>query len=790
MKFPDLNHEIVILDGAMGTMLQKMGMKPGTRPELLNIEKPEWPASVHEAYAKAGSRIVCANTFGANRLKLKNTGYTVEEIIEAGIQNAKKAVQEQACVALDIGPLGELLEPMGSLTFEEACALFAQEVKAGAKAGADCILIETMSDLYETKAALLAAKENSDLPVLVCMTFEKDGRTFTGCTIESMAATLEGLGADAIGFNCSTGPDITAGFLKQLTSLTHLPVIAKPNAGLPDPVDGHYDMDADEFSRILSQTQADGVSVFGGCCGTTPEYIAKLSAALKDKKPAAHSVNKAGTICTPSHPVRLDQPRVIGERINPTGKKRFQKALLEKDLDYIVSVALEQKEAGADLLDVNVGFPGVDEEEILPSVVRKLQSVIDLPLQLDSSNPEALKKAMRIYNGKPAINSVNGKDEVLDALLPSIKKYGAAVVGLALDEEGIPKTWNKRVEIARKILERAQKEGISKEDVWIDPLCLTVSAQQDQARQTLQAIRFLHGELGLHTVLGVSNISFGLPQRALINRTFLVQALEEGLSLAILNPNVKESMDAIAAFKVLNGDDPASTRYLERFALQNEENGQQKAPKEAHGLSLEEAVEKGLQKEAASVAQELLEKKSELEIVEQNLIPALDTVGEKYEKGILFLPQLLSAAMAAQSVFEVLKTSLALKGEESVSKGTIVLATVQGDIHDIGKNIVKTVLENYGFKVIDLGKDTDPMLIVDTVKKENIKLVGLSALMTTTLPAMEKTTKLLKQLDHPPFVMVGGAVVTEEYARSIGADFYARDAKESASYARKVFENE
>lgn len=789
MKFPDLNNEIVILDGAMGTMLQKKGLKPGAKPELLNLEQPDWPASVHKAYVEAGSRIVCANTFGANALKLKGTGVSVEEAITTGIGLAKEAVADKACVALDIGPLGELLEPMGSLTFEEAYNLYSEVVAAGVKAGADCILIETMSDLYETKAALLAAKEHSNLPVLVCMTFEPDGRTFTGCTIESMAATLEGLGADAIGFNCSTGPDITAGFLKKLAGLTHLPIIAKPNAGLPDPVDGHYDMEAEEFSDILSSLQENGVSIFGGCCGTRPEYIEKLAQKLKDKKPATHPVEKHGIVCTPSKPVILDQARVIGERINPTGKKRFQQALLEKDLDYIVSVALDQKDAGADILDVNVGFPGVDEVEMLPAVVKKLQSVIDLPLQLDSSNPEALKKAMRIYNGKPAVNSVNGKDEVLKALLPSIKKYGAAVVGLALDEEGIPQTSQKRLEIARKILRAARALDISKDNLWIDPLCLTVSAQQDQARETLAAIRMIHDELGLHTVLGLSNISFGLPQRALINRTFLIQALEEGLTLPILNPNVKENMNAIAAFKVLHGDDIASTAYLERFAAQQDTPKQAAGPA-AQKMSLEQAIEKGLQKEAATQAKALLNEMSELDIVEKHLIPALDVVGEKYEKGILFLPQLLSAAMAAQSVFDVLKTSLAAKGEESVSKGTIVLATVQGDIHDIGKNIVKTVLENYGFKVIDLGKDTDPALIVDTVKKENIKLVGLSALMTTTLPAMEKTTRLLKQLDHPPFVMVGGAVVTEEYARSIGADFYAKDAKESANYARKVFADE
>lgn len=787
MQCPDFNNEIVLLDGAFGTMLQKKGLKPGEAPDLLNLTSPELVTSIHQEYVEAGSQIVLANTFGSNREKLAGSGHSVEEVIRAAIANAKKAAADRAAVALDIGPCGQLLEPMGTLPFEEAVDLFAEMVKAGVKAGADLIVIETMSDLYETRAALLAAKENSSLPVLVTMTFEEDGRTFTGCSLESMAATLEGLQADAIGLNCSTGPAEMTALLKKLTTLTRLPVIAKPNAGFPDPRSGHYHMGPEEFAALLAPLREAGVRLFGGCCGTTPECIAALAEALQDRTPVLQEVKADSAVCTPQTFVPIDQVRIIGERINPTGKKRFQQALKEKDLDYIVSVGLSQQEAGADILDVNVGMPGIDEEEMLPAVVKKLQSVLDIPLQLDSSSPTALEKALRVYNGKPAVNSVNGKKEVLDALLPVIRKYGAAVVGLTMDEEGIPDSAKKRVDIAKRIVQAAAEHGIPAYDVWIDALSLTVSAQQNQAMETLKAIRQLKQETDCHFVLGVSNISFGLPNRPLLGAAFLQQAMEEGLDLPIINPNQKEMADAVAAWKVLHCEDEGAAKYIERFAGENSVSAPSAAPETS--LSLEEAIARGLKSEAAALAREELKYRKELDIVESILIPALDRVGADYESGKLFLPQLLSAAGAAQSVFEVLKTSLSEKGEESVKKGPVILATVQGDIHDIGKNIVRTVLENYGFAVIDLGRDVAPETVLQAVRDNEARLCGLSALMTTTLPAMEKTVQVLRREAPWCQTVVGGAVVTEDYARDIQADYYAKDARATAEIARKVFQD-
>lgn len=796
-----IQNKTLILDGAFGTMLQKKGMHAGEKPEVLNITNPGLIQEIHKEYIDAGSDVIYANTFGANALKMKDTGHSVEELIHAALQNARQAGKPDTLVALDVGPLGELLEPMGTLSFEDAYAYYSQMMEA-AKDEADLIVIETMTDLYEAKAALLAAKENTDLPVFVTMTFEPNGRTFTGCTIESMAHTLEGLQADAIGLNCSAGPDQLGPLLKELCTITRLPVIAKPNAGLPDPIDGHYHMNPESFLENMQEVAGYGVSILGGCCGTTPEYIKKLAENFKNKDLQPRDVKPVSFVCTPAHPLRIDQVRMIGERINPTGKKRFQKALLEKDFDYIISVALEEAEAGADILDVNVGYPGVDEVEMLPETVKKLQAVIDLPLQLDSSNADALEAALRIYNGKPSVNSINGNPEVQDRLLPIIHKYGASVVGLTLsDAGGIPQSAQGRFEIAKQILSAARKAGVSDEDVWIDCLVLTVSAQQDQARQTLQAVRRVHDELGLQTVLGVSNISFGLPNRPLITRTFLTQALEEGLSLPIVNPNQKEIRDAVAAFKVLSGQDSNSQAYIEAYANANPApetagSSSQAAPvskksaqdQAASKITLQDAVIKGLKNEAAALAREALQTRPELSLVEEDLIPALDIVGNRYEKGTLYLPQLLSAAGAAQSVFEVIRDSLAAKGEEEVKKGTLIMATVQGDIHDIGKNIVKTVLENYGYEVIDLGKDVDPQLVYDTVIEKDVKLVGLSALMTTTLPAMEKTIALLHTLPNPPKIMVGGAVVTDEYAKKAGADFYCRDANDSVKAAREVFQ--
>lgn len=789
--------KITILDGAMGTVLQSRGLQPGGVPELLNLTQPELLRGVYRDYIAAGSDVIYANTFGANALKLARTGRSVGEIVTAAIRLAKEAAAGTGVkVALDVGPLGELLEPMGTLPFERAYELFREVAVAGAAAGADLAVIETMTDLYEARAALLAVKENTDLPALVTMSFEESGRTFTGCTVASMARTLTGLGADAIGLNCSLGPDRLAPLLRELCENTRLPVIAKPNAGLPDPVDGHYDMDAAAFANVLAPMADAGVGVFGGCCGTSPDYVRGVAERLKGKTPVSRGFKRESFVCTPVKPLPLTGVRVIGERINPTGKKRFQQALLENDLDYILDMAVAQEDAGADILDVNVGYPGVDEVTMLPRVVKALQGTTSLPLMLDSSNAAALEAGLRVYNGKAAVNSVNGDQEVMERILPLIKKYGASVVGLCLDKSGVPQTAEQRFEIAKRILDAALSYGIPREDVWIDCLTLTVSAQQEQARETLKALRMVREELGLQTVLGVSNISFGLPNRALVTRTFLIEAMHAGLTLPILNPNLAELMDAVAAFRVLSGEDESCRAYVERFADYEPpkagasnvvSSAKKEKPAQNAALTLSDAVIRGLKAEAAALAAELLQTESELSLVDGHLIPALDKVGEGYEAGRVFLPQLLSAAQAAQAVFEVIRERLAERGGESVKRGRLLVATVRGDVHDIGKDIVKTVLENYGYEVVDLGRDVPPEAVVDAVREQGIRLVGLSALMTTTLAAMEETVALLRALPDPPKTFVGGAVVTPEYAERIGADYYAKDAKASVEIARAVF---
>jgi len=783
-----LYNGITILDGAMGTVLQQRGLPPGGQPELLNFTRPELLRAIYREYIDAGSQIIYANTFGANALKLARTGRSVDEVVSAAVAVAREAAAGTGVkVSLDLGPLGELLEPLGTMPFERAYELFREAAVAGEKAGADLVSIETMTDLYEAKAALLAVKANTRLPVFATMSFERNGRTFTGCTIPSMARTLEGLGADAIGLNCSLGPDLLGPLLRELCENTRLPVIAKPNAGLPDPATGAYGMGPEEFVNALLPCLEMGVTIFGGCCGTSPEYIRALARALEGKMPAPRAYRPAGFVCSAMTPCFLDGVRVIGERVNPTGKKRFQQALLENDLDYILDVAVQQEDAGADILDVNVGFPGVDEASMLPRVVKKLQSAVPLPLQLDSSNPAALEAGLRVYNGKAAVNSVNGERAVLDRILPIVKKYGASVVGLCLDEKGIPQTAGGRVAIARRILDAALAYGIPAEDVWIDCLTLTVSAQQGQARETLKAVRMVREELGLQVVLGVSNISFGLPNRPLVTQNFLIQAMAAGLTLPIVNPNQREMMDAVAAFKVLSGEDAGSRDYIARFAGAAPRAAAPAPKVGGASLTLEDAIVRGLEGDAGRLAREALESQDELSLVEGRLIPALDRVGEDYEAGQAFLPQLLSAAQAAQAVFEVIKTSIAEKGGAPVKKGKFAIATVKGDIHDIGKNIVRTVMENYGYEAVDLGRDVPPEVILETVREQGIRLVGLSALMTTTLPAMEETIRLLKTLPEPPVVWVGGAVVTPEYAAQMGADYYARDARQSVEIARKVF---
>ena len=776
--------EIILLDGGMGTMLQAAGLPIGQLPELWNVTRPEAVTAIHRRYVEAGSRVLYTNTFGANRCKAAGCGRSVRELVEGGVRCARAAAEgRDVKVALDIGPTGRLLEPLGDLGFEEACEIFREIVVSGAEAGADLIVVETMSDLNEMRAAVLAAKENSNLPVWATMTFEATGRSFLGVTVGAMALTLTGLGVDALGFNCSLGPKELLGLVRELREWTALPLILKPNAGLPDPATGEYHITPEEFAAELSQAPALGVSILGGCCGTTPEFIRAAAAALRDLRPAPRPKKTRCGVCSATTVAETNAVRVIGERINPTGKKRFQQALREGDIDYIVLRGVEQQDAGADILDVNVGLPGLDEPEMMRRTVRALQAAVDLPLQIDSSDPKAIEAGLRACCGKAVVNSVNGKAEVLETVLPLCKKYGAAVVGLCMDENGIPQDWRGRVAIARRILDAALAHGVAKEDVFIDCLTLTVSAQQEQAVETLRAVRAVKEELGLHTVLGVSNISFGLPARETITRSFLTQAMYAGLDLPIVNPNQSAMMDAVAAFRVLSGQDRDSEDYIRRFAAAPAEA----APVQNGGeISLGEAIMRGLPREAAALTAKALEEMDELETVERLLIPALDRVGERYERGEIFLPQLMKAASAACAGFDLIRTRIAKRGGSAVSKGKIVLATVRGDIHDIGKNIVRVVLENYGYTVVDLGRDVPPQTVVEAAIREDAKLVGLSALMTTTVKSMAETIEALRESGHDCRIMVGGAVLTEEYAAQIGADYYAKDAKQSADIARKV----
>lgn len=786
MEFKQLlNKEFVCLDGAMGTMLQAKGLKMGETPEVLNIEKPQWLIDIHKEYINAGADIVYANTFGANRYKLSKCGYTVADIIKSGIDNALTACKgTDTLVALDIGPIGQLLEPTGTLTFEEAYDIFKEEIFAGKDS--DLIVFETMTDLYELKAAVLAAKENSDKPIICTMTFEENMRTFTGCSISSMALTLEGLGVDAIGVNCSLGPAELYPVVEELCKWTNLPVVVKPNAGLPDPVTNEYNISPVEFAELMEKMIPLGVKIFGGCCGTNPEYIRELNKAVCDKKyvKTVHYIPAA--CCTPSNTVIINRPRIIGERINPTGKKRFQAALKEGDIDYILGQAIEQIHAGADILDVNVGLPGIDEKAMMIRAVKALQGVTDVPLQLDSTIPEVLEHALRVYNGKPIVNSVNGEEKSLQTVLPLVKKYGAAVVGLCLDENGIPKTAEGRFNIAKKILDRALEMGIRREDVYIDCLTLTVSAEQAGAMETLNAVERVKNELGLKTVLGVSNISFGLPERVIVNHNFLAMALTKGLDLPIINPNIESMTATVRAFNVLAGYDENSVEYIGVYGKEKKDNVPK--PDVNNNIDLPYALENGLKHEGAKLTEELLKNNDPMKIINEILIPALDKTGNEFESGKIFLPQLILTAGVAQSCFEVIKNHFAKTGEKSVSKGKIIVATVKGDIHDIGKNIVKVLLENYGYDVIDLGKDVDYKAVLDCAVENNVHLVGLSALMTTTLGSMEKTIKLLRDNNVDCKIMVGGAVLTPEYAKQIGADFYAKDAKESCDIAKKVFE--
>ena len=783
----------VLLDGGMGTMLQARGLKLGEYPELAALEHPDWLLDIHRAYVAAGSQILCANTFGANREKLRRTGRTVEEVIPPSIALARQAAGGRALVALDLGPIGQLLEPTGSLDFETAVDIFAQEVRAARDAGADLVMVETMTDLQECRAALLAVKENSDLPVMVSLTYEERGRTFLGHSPAAAALTLEGMGADAIGVNCSLGPREMPPLVEELTRWTTLPISVKPNAGLPDPGGAGYDITAEEFADAMAALTQLGVKCYGGCCGTTPDYIAKLAQALEGRTIRAIPRSVPAAVCCPTGVVPIDRVRVIGERINPTGKKRMKEALRLGDVDFMLGQALEQLQAGADILDVNVGLPEIDEGAMMERVVKALQGVADAPLQLDSTRPEVLERALRVYCGKAIVNSVNGDEESWSAILPLVKKYGAAVVGLTLDKNGIPHSTQARLDIARRILDAALSYGIRREDVYIDCLTLTVSAEQEGAAQTLEALERVHRELGLKTVLGVSNISFGLPARPLINQNFLTMAMTKGLDLPILNPNVDTMMAAVRSYHLLMNIDREARDFIAAYggaAVTTSIEGPretQPAAAQAGQKDLGAVVAAGLRGEAAAATRALLEQKDPMEIVDQVLIPALDQVGADFEAGRVFLPQLIQSAGAAQAAFEVIRAQMPARPEgEQGEKGPIVLATVKGDIHDIGKNIVKVLLENYGYTVIDLGKDVDPEAVVTAARERGAPLVGLSALMTTTLPSMEETIARLRAAGLPCKVVVGGAVLTAEYAQKIGADFYARDAKQSVDVARQV----
>lgn len=803
----EIRKRIVFFDGGTGSLLQANGLKPGELPETWNILHPEIVTKLHYDYLEAGADIVKTNTFGANGLKFNDAGeYGLDEIVAAAMENAKKAVSkagDKGYIALDIGPTGKLLKPLGDLGFEEAYRLFSDVVAIGAREGADLVLIETMSDSYEVKAAVLAAKENCNLPVFATMIFDSKGKLLTGGTVESTVALLEGLGVDALGINCGLGPVQMKGILADIMKAASVPVIVNPNAGLPRSEGGRtfYDIDADEFAGTMREIVEMGACVVGGCCGTTPEHIRKTIALCKDQPARMPEKKNRTVISSYAQAVEIDKnPVLIGERINPTGKSKFKQALRDHNLEYILREGVAQQDNGAHVLDVNVGLPEIDEAAMMEEVVMELQSIIDLPLQIDTSNIQAMERALRVYNGKPLINSVNGKQEVMEAVFPLVKRYGGVVVALALDEDGIPETADGRLKVAEKIYAKASEYGIERKDIVIDALCMTVSSDSRGAITTLETVRRVRDELGGKTILGVSNISFGLPQREIVNAAFFTMALQNGLNAAIINPNSEAMMRSYYSFRVLADLDPQCSEYISVYSgqvatlgqtvRQGGGSGKADGSGSAMSASLAESIERGLKESAHQAVTELLKTLEPLVIINEEMIPALDRVGKGFEKGTVFLPQLLMSAEAAKAAFEVIKEQLAKSGREEEKKGKIILATVNGDIHDIGKNIVKVLLENYGYDVIDLGKDVPPELVVETAVEQAVKLVGLSALMTTTVPSMEETIRQLQKTVPGIRVMVGGAVLTEEYAKTIGADRYCRDAMASVNYAEKVFAGE
>ena len=809
MKILDeIGKRIILFDGGMGSILQDKGLKPGELPEVWNIRHPEVITEIHRSYLEAGCDIINTNTFGANRLKYnRDEEYSLETIVTAAFENAKKAVEEaekttgkRGWLALDMGPTGKLLKPLGDLDFEKAVDIYKEVVELGVKNGADCILIETMSDSYELKAAVLAAKENSVLPVFATVTFDERGKLLTGGDVVSTVALLEGLGVDALGVNCGLGPVQMKRIAEILCREASVPVIVTPNAGLPRSEEGKtvYDIDADEFARVVKEIAEGGASIVGGCCGTTPEHIRKTAELCKDIVPVPITRKNKTIVTSWSHGVEIGKgPVIIGERINPTGKSKLKQALRDKNLDYLLQEGVVQQDNGAHVLDVNVGLPEINEPEMMKEVVKELQSVLDLPLQIDTSDPEAMEGAMRIYNGKPLVNSVNGKEESMASVFPLVKKYGGVVVALTLDEKGIPETADGRLAIADKIYRRAEEYGIGKKDIIIDALCLTVSSDSKGALTTLETVRRIT-ENGGKTVLGVSNISFGLPHREIINGAFFTMALQSGLSAAIINPNSDSMMRAYYSFRALADLDAQCADYIARYAglpkaadvfggAGTSGMGGMSAGKSSAAGSLGESVEKGLREQAVQNVKVLLEEKEALSIIQEEMIPALDVVGKRFEEGTMFLPQLLMSAEAAKAAFDVIKDKMAVSGESQEKKGKIILATVKGDIHDIGKNIVKVLLENYSYDVIDMGKDVPPETIVEKAVEEHVPLVGLSALMTTTVPSMEETIKQLRKSAPWVKVMVGGAVLTEDYAKTIDADRYCKDAMASVKYAEEVF---
>lgn len=778
------NDRILFFDGAMGTMLQQRGLTPGELPELLNLSNPDIITDIHREYVRAGSDIVTTNTFQAHELKLGVEN--VELVVSAGVRCARESGAR--FVALDISTFGQLMEPMGTVSFERAYEIFRRQVVAGANAGADLIIIETVSDPYEAKAAILAAKENTNLPVFCTLTFQEDGRTFVGCDALTATMLLQGLGVDALGVNCSLGPELLKPVVETMLKYSRVPVIVQANAGMPVVRDGRtiFELKPETYAAQVAEMARQGVRIVGGCCGTSPEYIRLLKEEIGNMRPVVTNPLRVSACTSGTRTIILDDAVTeIGERLNPTGKKKMQQALRDGDTSYLIGEAISQVQAGAQVLDVNVGRPEIDEPAVLAQVIRAVQGVTNSPLQIDSSDPVAIEAGARIYNGKPIINSVNGKKEVMERIFPVVKKYGALVVGLTLDENGIPPTARERLEIARRIKDTAAAYGIPEEDLLIDCLVLTASAQQSQVKETLTAIRMVKSELGLKTVLGVSNVSFGLPDRELINATFLAAALGAGLDAAILNPLSARYREILDAYRVLNGEDRDSVRYIGKHAAEAQKPAITASPQ--IGLTLAGIIEQGRKEQAAEKVKQLLINTSPLEIIDSEFIPALNRVGKRFETGEIFLPQLMLSAQAVQNGFAVISDYMRESGQKRQSKGKILLATVHGDIHDIGKNIVKMLLENYGYEIVDLGKDVPAKTVVDTVIAQNIRLVGLSALMTTTVKSMKDTITAAREAGLDCTFFVGGAVLSEEYAGFVGADYYARDAMESVAIANRFF---